>query len=147
MLKTSKKHIWSNVSEVSIWLRNPISSTLGSFVIMSPIDSKMILYLSCVLLQAAPWESQLVTVALIKLSVLTPYTVWISFKMYLFLVLKWNAFRRPNNKESIISNQVNSSRICLKYNARRWFLHLMHIVRIACGTWFGIRLYKPFTFP
>ena len=145
MLKTSsKKHIWSNVSELSIWLRNPISSALGSFVMMSSNDSMMIGYLSRVLLQAAPWESQRVTVALITLSLLTPYAVWISFKIYLFLVLKWNAFNRPNNKESIVSSQGNSSCMCLKHNARRWFLQFMYI---ACGAWFRIRLCKPFTFP
>ena len=60
MLKTtSKKH-------------NPISSALGSFVMMSFNDLMMIGYLSCVLLPAAPWESQHVTVALMTLSVLTP---------------------------------------------------------------------------
>ena len=112
MLKTTKKHIWSNVSELSIWLHKPISSVLRSFVMMSSNDLMMIGYLSCVLLQAAPWENQCVTVALITLSVLTSYAVWISFEIYLFLVLKWRAFHRPNNKELIVSSQGNSSRTC-----------------------------------
>ena len=145
MLKTSsKKHIWSNVFELSIWLHNPIRTALGSFVMMSSNDSMMIGYLSCVLLQATPWESQHVTVALTTLSVLTPYAVWISFEIYLFLVLKWNAFHRPNNKESFVLSQGNSSRMCLKHNARQWFLQFMYI---ACGALFHIHLCKPFTFP
>ena len=145
MLKTSsKKHIWNNVSELSIWSCNPASSALGSFVMMSSNNSMMIGYLSRVLLQAAPWESQRVTVVLITWSVLSLYAVWISFKIYLFLVLKWNAFHRPNSKESIVSSQGNLSRMCLKHNARRWFLQFMYI---ACGAWFRIHLCKPFTFP
>ena len=108
----------TEVLRIEYWLCSK-SSAMESFVMMSSSDSMVIGYLSCVLLQAAPWESQHITVALITLSVLTPYTIWISFKIYLFLVLKWNAFHRPNNKESIVSCQGNSSRMCLKHNTRR----------------------------
>ena len=116
MLKlSSKKHIWSNVSELSIWSRNPISSAFGIFCydVIQWFDNDRISF-SCSFTSCTMRKPTCNIVALITLSVLSPYVVWVSFKIYLFLVLKWNAFQRPNNKESIVSSQGNSSRMCLK---------------------------------
>ena len=69
---SSRKQIWSTVCGLSMWSRIPISSAFGSFEIISSSDSIIIGYLSLVLLQATPWESQRVTAALTMAKVLTP---------------------------------------------------------------------------
>ena len=58
---------------------------------------------------------------------------------------KWNAFRRPSNKESIVSSQGNPSPICLKLlDSGFCNLCILHVVLqfmyTACGVWFRICL-------
>ena len=76
----------------AFWSRNPISSALGSLVMMSSNDATMIAYLLVFFYKNAPWENQHVTIALIALTALIPYAVWILFKIYLILVTKMACF-------------------------------------------------------